>query len=121
VHDLDKTSLEGSRDVFMNEESHSLDFDDIVLPNPVDHSHGSPVYLQPPLSPKYYLDMPINNPMICNANVDLGYEDSMFDMLGGNIDNFKSLGYFSKHNASPDPYCMYLVDPPRKIHVEYFL
>ena len=38
----------------------------------------------------------------------------MFDVHDGNIDNFVSLGYFSEHNASLGPYCMYLVDEPRK-------
>jgi len=44
----------------------------------------------------------------------------MFDALGGNLDNFVSLGYFSGYNASFDPYRVYLVDVPRKNHVEYF-
>ena len=53
--------------------------------------------------------------MIFYANDDLGYEDDMFNMLGGNVDNFMYLGCFSGYNASLDPYCMYLVDAPRKI------
>ena len=56
--------------------------------------------------------MPIDNPVICDTNVDLGYEDNMFNMLGKNVDNFMSLDYFSGYNASSDPYCMYLVDAP---------
>jgi len=56
--------------------------------------------------------------MICDAN-DLGYEDN-FSMLGGNVDDFISLGYFSGYNASLDPYYMYLVDKPRN-HVKFFL
>jgi len=39
----------------------------------------------------------------------------MFSMLGGNVDNFVSLGYFSGYNVSLDLYCIYLVDEPRKI------
>ena len=39
----------------------------------------------------------------------------MFNMLGGNVDNFLSLGYFYGHDASLDPYCIYLVDEPIKI------
>ena len=39
----------------------------------------------------------------------------MFHMLGGNNDNFKSLGYFSGYDAALDPCCTYLVDKPRKI------
>jgi len=95
VHDLYKTPLEGSRDVFMHKESPSLGFDNNVLHNPLDYSHVSPMYLQPSSSPEYYIDVPIDNPMICNGNVDLGYENNMFNILGGNVDNFVSLGYFS--------------------------
>jgi len=32
--------------------------------------------------------VPIDNPMIFYANVDLGYENNMFNMLGGNVDVF---------------------------------
>jgi len=39
----------------------------------------------------------------------------MFSMLGGNINNFISLGYFYGYNAFLDPYYMHLVDAPRKI------
>jgi len=41
MHDLDETPLEGSRDVFMHEESPSLGFNDSVISNPLDHSHVS--------------------------------------------------------------------------------
>jgi len=40
VHDLDKTPLEGWRDVFMQEKSHSLGCD-YAFPNPLDHYHVS--------------------------------------------------------------------------------
>ena len=79
--------------MFMHEESPSLGCDDIVLPNPFDHSHVSPMYLQPSPCPKYYINVPINNPMICGANVDFSYKDNMFNMLSGNVDNFLSPGY----------------------------
>jgi len=36
-------------------------------------------------------------------------------VLGGNVDDYLSLGYFSGYNASLDPYCIFLVDKPRKI------
>jgi len=51
VHDLDKTPLEGSHEVFMYEEFTSLDCNN-VLPNPFDHSHVSPICSlpSPPLS-----------------------------------------------------------------------
>ena len=39
----------------------------------------------------------------------------MFNMLGGNIETFESLGNFSGYGAALDPYCIYLVDKPRKI------
>ena len=64
---------------------------------------------------QYRCGRPIDNPMICDANVDLSYKDNMFNMFGGNIDNFMSLGYFNGHNAFVDPYYMYLVNAPRKI------
>jgi len=65
--------------------------------------------------PEYSFDVPTNSSMICDSSVDLGYEDNMFDMLGGNVDNFLSLGYLSGCDASFDLYCIYLVDRPRKI------
>jgi len=59
--------------------------------------------------------MPIDNPIICYANNDLGNEDNMLNMLAGNVDNFLSLGYFNGYDASLDSYCTYLVDAHRKI------
>jgi len=59
VHDLAETPLEGSRDVFVRKESPSLGFDDCVFPNPLDHSHVSPMYLQPSPFPKYTLLSPL--------------------------------------------------------------
>jgi len=107
VHDhLAETPLEGSCNVFIYEESPTLSFDDSALPNLC--SFPSP-------SPKYHNDVPIDNPIICDANVDLGYEDNMFDVLGGNINDFLPLGYFSGYNTSLDLYYMYLLDEPRKI------
>ena len=82
---INETPLEGSCDVFMHKESPSVGFDNVVLPNPFDHSHVSPVYLQSFPPPEYYIDVPMDNSMICDA--DLGYEDNMFSMLDGNIDN----------------------------------
>ena len=101
VHGLAETPLEVSRDVFMNEESPSLGFDNNILPNPLDHSHVSPICSLHSPSPEYYIDMPIENPMIFYANNDLGYEDNMFSMLGGNVDNFMSLCYFSWYKCLP--------------------
>ena len=39
----------------------------------------------------------------------------MFNMLGGNDEIFESLGNFSGYDAVLDPYCINLVDKPRKI------
>ena len=39
----------------------------------------------------------------------------MFHMLGGNDGNFESLGYLSRYDAALDPYCINLMDKPRKI------
>ena len=63
VHNLDKTHLEGSRDMFMREESSSLGCNN-VLPNPLDHSHVSCICSLPSSSSKYYNDVRIHNPMI---------------------------------------------------------
>jgi len=115
VHNLVRTPFKGCRDMFVHKDFPSLDFNNIVSPNSVDHTHVSPTYSQPFISLEYSLDAPIDNPNICDTNNDLGYEDNMFSMLGENVDNFLSLGYFCVYDASLDPYCMYLVDKPRKI------
>ena len=52
---------------------------------------------------------------MCDSNVDMGYADNMFHMLGKNVETFGSLGYFSGYDASLDPYCINLVGKPRKI------
>ena len=58
VHDLVEMPLEGSRDVFIYEESTSLGCNN-VLPNLLDHSHVSPICSLPSPPPKYYIDTPI--------------------------------------------------------------
>ena len=80
VHDLVETTLEGSCDLLVHRDFSSLGCN-IVLPNPVDYSHVSSMCTQPSPSPKYYLDVPIDNPMICYANVNLDYEENIFDVL----------------------------------------
>jgi len=90
----------------VHEESHSLDFHDIALPNFLDHSHVFPMCSQPSISLGYSLDVPVDNPKICDSNVDLGHQDNEFNVLGGNVHNFLSLGYFTGYNASLDPYCI---------------
>jgi len=94
VHDLARTPLEGCHDVFIHEDSPSLGYD-YVIPNPLDHSHVSTTCSQPSSSPEFDLDVPIDSYEICDSNIDLGNEDEMFNMLGGNVANFLSLGYFS--------------------------
>ena len=75
----------------MHEEFPSLSFHDVVLLNPLDYSHVSPMYLQPSPSTEYYIDVPMDNSMICYT--DLGCEDNIFNMLGGNVDDYLSQGY----------------------------
>ena len=53
--------------------------------------------------------------MFCDANNDLGYQDYMFTMLGGNVDDYVSLGYLKGYDPSIDPYCVNLDDLSRKI------
>jgi len=114
VHDLVETPLEGSCDVFAYKESPSLGFYNLVLPNPLNNSHISPMCSLRSYFPKYYIDMPIDNSIIFSANVNLGYEDNMSCVLSGNVESFVYLGYFGGYDASRDPYCIYLVDMPRK-------
>jgi len=115
VHDLVSTPLEECRDECAHEESPNLGFNNVISPNPFDHLHVFPTCSQPPISLEYSLHAPINNPKICDSKVDLEHAGKMFAMLGENVDNFISLGYFFGHGASLDPYCIFLVDKPRKI------
>ena len=59
THDVAKTTLERLHDVFVHEESPSLGFDSSVLPNPLNHSHASPLCSLPSPSAEHYIDMPI--------------------------------------------------------------
>ena len=59
--------------------------------------------------------MPIDIPIIFDANVDLGYEDNVFDVLVGSIDDYVSLRCFRGYDPSIDLYCVRLEDLPRKI------
>jgi len=47
--------------------------------------------------------------------VDVGNEDHMLNLLGGNVENFESLRSLCGYDAALDPYCLNLVDVPRKI------
>jgi len=86
VHNLIETPLKRHCDVFEHERSSSLGYDN-VLPNPLYQSHVSSMCSQPSCFPEYYFNVPIDNFMICDSNVDLGREDNMFDVLGGNVAN----------------------------------
>ena len=93
----------------MHEKSPSLACEN-VSPNALEHSHVSPLCSQPSFSPELDFDMSIDNFELCDFNVDLGYDDHMFHMLGENVDHFESLGYLSGYDATLDSYCLYLVD-----------
>ena len=59
--------------------------------------------------------MPIDNFEICDSNVNLGNENNVLNVLGGNVETFESLANFSGYDDAIDPYCIYLMDKPRKI------
>jgi len=59
--------------------------------------------------------VPVDNLEICDSNVEMGNEDNVLNKLGGNVEKFESLGYLSGYDAALDPYCIYIVDKPRKI------
>ena len=65
--------------------------------------------------PKYFIDRPIENLTIFDTNVDFGYENNVFDILGGNTDNYVSQGYLRGHDPSIDPHCVCLHELPKKI------
>jgi len=120
VHNIVENPLEGCCDVFVHEASSSWSFDK-VLPNPLDESHVYLMCSQPSFFSVFYCNLPIDNHMIRDATSDLGYEDNMFDVFDGNIDNFLSLGYFSGYDASVGRYYIYLVDKPKKIMWNTFI
>jgi len=76
----------------MHGEFLSLGFDDSILLNPLDHSQASTLYSLPFPYPEYYIVVLVDNYMICNATMDLGHEANVFDTLGGNVDDYVSLG-----------------------------
>ena len=77
---------------------------DIVLPNALNHSHVFPKCSEPSHSLEYYIDVPIYNSMICDVNVDFGYEYNMFDVLGGNVDDLVPQGCLRGYDPSVDSY-----------------
>jgi len=70
---------------------------------------------QPSISPKYSLDVPNYNPRICDANVNLSYEDNIFGMLGWNVQDYVFLGYLRGYDPSIDPYYVSPEGLPTKI------
>ena len=108
-------NLVGCWDLFVHEGSSSLSYEN-VLPNSLEHAYVSIVSSPPSSSsPEYAFDVPIDNSEICESNVDMGHEEYMFNVLGGNVYSLESLGYFRGYDAALDPYCINLVDAPRKI------
>jgi len=99
----------------VHEGSSSFSFENI-LPNPLEHAHVSIVSSPPSSSfPEYAFDVPIDNSEICESNVDMGNEDHMLNLLGGNVENFESLGSLCGYDAALNPYCINLEYKPRKI------
>jgi len=66
-------------------------------------------------SPENIYDVPIDNFEICDSKVNMGYADNMFNVLGGNAENFESLGSLCGYDVALDQYCIDLKDKPRKI------
>ena len=80
----------------------SRHFDDSVLPNPLDYLEASPLFSMPSPSPEYYFDQRTDNPMICDTNVNLGYKKNVLDVIGRNVDDDVSLGYFRGYDPCID-------------------
>jgi len=60
------------------------------------------MFSDPSFSPKYSFDVPNDISKLCDSNMDLGCDDSMLNVLGGNDENFQPLGYFSGYDATLD-------------------
>jgi len=104
VQNLVDIPLEGCLDMFVHEGSPSLAYDN-VIPNSLKHSHVSTFCSQPSLSPELDFDVPKDISNLCDFNVDMRHENNVFNVFGGNNDNFESLGYHSGYDAALDPYC----------------
>jgi len=94
VHNLVDSSLEGCRAMFVHGGCPNLVCDD-VSPNPIEHSHVSPMYSQPSFSSALDFDVPMDNCEISDSDVDMENKDIALNMVGGNVDTFMSLGNFS--------------------------
>jgi len=98
-HNLVDPPLEGCRDLFVHEGSSSLSFEN-VLPNPLEHAHVSTFSSQPSSSsPEYTYDVPNDISEISDSNVGVGNKDHMLNLLGGNVENFESLGSLCGYDA----------------------
>jgi len=86
MYDLAKTPLEGCRDMFVHGGSSSLG-SNYAIPNPIEHSHVSLMCSQHSSPPKNCFEASNENPMFSDSNVDLGHEENMFNILGGNVIN----------------------------------
>jgi len=108
-HNLVDTPLKGCRDLFVHEGSGSLSYENL-LPNSLKHAHISIVSSPPSSSsPELAFEVPIDNFEICESSVDVGNEDNMFNVHGGNVYSLESLGYFRGYDDALDPYCLNLV------------
>ena len=58
------------------------------------------MFSQPLFSPKHSFHMLNDISKPCNFSVDLGNEDNVLNILGGNVETFESLGYFSGYDAA---------------------
>ena len=104
----------------MHEGFPSLACENVFL-SPLEHSHVSTFCSAPSFFSEYTYDVSIDNFEICDSNIDMGYADNIFHVIGGNVETFESLGNFSGYNATIDPYCINLVDKPRKIMWNTFI
>jgi len=66
-------------------------------------------------SPKYTYDVCNDIYEISDSNANLGNEDHVLNLLGGNNENVESLGFLCGYDATLDPYYIDLVDLPSKI------
>ena len=87
TYNLVDTPLEGCPNVFVHEGLPSLAYEN-VIPSFLEHSHVSTLCSPHSLSsPELNLDVPNDISTIYDFNVDMGHDNNMFNMLGGNVEN----------------------------------
>ena len=64
--------------------------------------------------PQYSVDVSKIIFKLCESNMDLGYDDNMLNIIGGSDETIESLGSLCGYDAALDPYCINLVNKPRK-------